>query len=82
MQPPVMVGCYSKVSKDPKNQRKGIGDLYSGGVSNLLLLKSGKLIVGSGNGAVEMVEIVDCRISRNKLAAGPSTPQLKTVEYI
>ncbi|CAB0032984.1 unnamed protein product [Trichogramma brassicae] len=79
VQPPVMIGCYSKLSKCAKNRKNGLGDLYAGGVSNLLLCNDGRLIVGSGNGAVELVEVLPEPGKINKKLKSPSTPQLKTI---
>lgn len=79
VQPPVMVGCYSKVSKDAKNRKLGVGDLYSGGVNNLLLYKNGRIIVGTGDGTLELVTIVDVTVKADKRVKSPSTPQIKTV---
>lgn len=80
VQPPVMVGCYSKISSNAKNRKLGIGDLYSGGVSNLLLWEGGKMIVGTGDGTLELVTILpDVERKNDKKAKPPSTPQIKTV---
>ncbi|XP_023314400.1 cilia- and flagella-associated protein 52-like [Trichogramma pretiosum] len=79
VQPPVMIGCYSKLSKCAKNRKNGLGDLYAGGVSNLLLRNDGRLIVGSGNGAVELVEVLPEPGKINKKLKSPSTPQLRTI---
>ena len=81
VQPPVMVGCYSKISKDAKNRRLGVGDLYCGGVSTLLLHKHGRLIVGTGDGSLELVTIVETCVKPDQRIKSPSTPQIKTVGY-
>ncbi|XP_001607842.2 cilia- and flagella-associated protein 52 [Nasonia vitripennis] len=79
VQPPVMVGCYSKISKDAKNRKIGIGDLYSGGVSNLLIFKQDKIIVGTGDGSIELATIVELNVKQDKKIKSPSTPQIKTL---
>ncbi|XP_014472241.1 PREDICTED: cilia- and flagella-associated protein 52 [Dinoponera quadriceps] len=78
---PVMIGCYSKITRDPKKMKAGEGDLYAGGVKALLLLKDERLVVGAGDGTVELIEI----ISRNNQARVkpsmsklPNTPQIFT----
>ncbi|XP_014217506.1 cilia- and flagella-associated protein 52-like [Copidosoma floridanum] len=80
VQQPVMIGCYSKISKNAKKRRLGIGDPYSGGVDNLLLWGQNKLVVGTGDGTLELVTItaqVDAK--PDKRIKSPSTPQLKTL---
>ncbi|KAJ8682769.1 hypothetical protein QAD02_018561 [Eretmocerus hayati] len=79
VQPPVMVGCYSKISKDAKNRKNGIGDLYCGGVSSLLLYKTDNLIVGTGDGSLELIKIVEMNEKSNRKVKSPSTPQIKTI---
>ncbi|XP_058791457.1 cilia- and flagella-associated protein 52 [Phymastichus coffea] len=78
-QPPLMVGCYSRISSSPKNRRLGVGDLYSGGVSNLLLCKADLMIVGAGDGTLELVTIVEGKTKADARIKCPSTPQIKTI---
>ncbi|EZA49276.1 WD repeat-containing protein [Ooceraea biroi] len=76
---PVMIGCYSKVTRDSRKMKAGEGDLYAGGVKSLLLLKDGKLVVGAGDGTVELIEIISGKNSRSqKLSKLPNTPQILT----
>ncbi|XP_047349154.1 cilia- and flagella-associated protein 52 isoform X3 [Vespa velutina] len=77
----VMIGCYSKMYKGLKkvNQAKGEIECYAGGVEKLLLLNDEKMIVGAGDGTVELIEIMDIDFSKSKFAKLPSTPQIKTV---
>ncbi|KAK2579213.1 hypothetical protein KPH14_008184 [Odynerus spinipes] len=77
---PVMVGCYSKMYKGNRkvNQAKGEVECYAGGVEKLLLLECEKMIVGAGDGAVELIEIADIDFSKSKAAKLPSTPQIIT----
>lgn len=79
-----MIGCYSKITRDLKKMKAGEGDLYAGGVKCLLLLKDGKLIVGAGDGAVELIEIIiSKKTSRTqKPSKLPNTPQIFTVNII
>ncbi|XP_012220706.1 cilia- and flagella-associated protein 52 [Linepithema humile] len=77
--PPVMIGCYSKMTRDLRKMKAGEGDLYAGGVKCLLLLKDGKLMLGAGDGAVELIEIINKTTSRTqKLSKLPNTPQIFT----
>lgn len=55
---PVMIDCYCKISKDAKKRKNNIGDLYEGGINTILLL-NGALIVGAGDGTVELIEILE-----------------------
>lgn len=80
VQSPIMVGCYSKIPKEPKKLKDGEGKLYSGGVTSLLLLDEDKLVVGAGDGTVESVEIVEGSFHfSGKSVKLPSTPQIKVV---
>jgi len=77
---PVLIGCYSKITRDPRKMKMGEGDLYAGGVRNLLLLKDGKLVIGTGDGTVELVQIISIKESRtHKPSKFPNTPQIFTV---
>lgn len=80
--PPVMIGCYSKITSNLKKMKVGEGDLYAGGVKNLLLLKDQKLIVGAGDGGVELIEIVDRKNPTAKTSKFPNTPQIFTVSLL
>jgi hypothetical protein len=78
--PPVMIGCYSKITRDLKKMKVDEGDLYAGGGKCLLLLKDGKLMVGAGDGTVELIEIISKKTSRTqKPSKLPNTPQIFTV---
>lgn len=58
----------------------GKGDLYAGGVRSLLLLKDGKLVVGTGDGTIELVQIINLKEDRmRKPSKFPNTPQILTV---
>ncbi|XP_076756807.1 cilia- and flagella-associated protein 52 [Xylocopa sonorina] len=54
---PVMIGCYSKIPTRAKKENLNNVEVYAGGVKNLLLLENEKLIVGAGDGTIELVEI-------------------------
>ncbi|XP_018044232.1 PREDICTED: cilia- and flagella-associated protein 52 [Atta colombica] len=78
---PVMIGCYSKITRDPRKMKMGEGDLYAGGVRNLLLLKDGKLVVGTGDGTIELIQIISMKESRTQSkqpSKFPNTPQILT----
>ncbi|XP_031370083.1 cilia- and flagella-associated protein 52 isoform X3 [Apis dorsata] len=55
---PVMIGCYSKIPTQKGKANSQNGEIYAGGVKNLLLLEKEKLIVGAGDGTVELIEII------------------------
>jgi len=65
-----------------RKMKMGEGDLYEGGVKSLLLLKDGKLVVGTGDGTIEVVEIINRKNSHpQKPSKFPNTPQIFTVSY-
>ncbi|XP_028046333.1 cilia- and flagella-associated protein 52 isoform X2 [Monomorium pharaonis] len=74
---PVLIGCYSKITRDPRKMKMGEGDLYAGGVRCLLLLKDEKLVVGTGDGTVELIQIISKKEKRmQKPSKFPNTPQI------
>ncbi|XP_011860734.1 PREDICTED: cilia- and flagella-associated protein 52 [Vollenhovia emeryi] len=76
---PVMIGCYSKITRDPRKIKTGEGDLYAGGVRSLLLLKDGRLVVGTGDGTIELIQIISTKENRTrKPSKFPNTPQILT----
>ncbi|XP_034936102.1 cilia- and flagella-associated protein 52 [Chelonus insularis] len=82
VKPPVLVGCYSKIPSDIKKLKTGVGDLYAAGVTALYLIQKKKLIVGTGDGTLELTEIIAVNIiasSKQKIKL-PSTPQIKTLK--
>lgn len=63
--------------------KMGEGDLYAGGVRSLLLLKDEKLLVGAGDGTVELIQIISKKESRtHKPSKFPNTPQILTVNLL
>ncbi|XP_076648661.1 cilia- and flagella-associated protein 52 isoform X2 [Halictus rubicundus] len=55
---PVMIGCYSKIPRaGAKNKTRVTGTVYAGGVKSLLFLQNEQMIVGAGDGTVELIEI-------------------------
>ncbi|KAG5329830.1 CFA52 protein, partial [Acromyrmex charruanus] len=77
---PVLISCYSKITRDPRKMKMGEGDLYAGGVRSLLLLKDGKLVVGTGDGTIELIQIISMKESqmRKQPSKFPNTPQILT----
>lgn len=79
-----MIGCYSKI---PMRRRTRVAktngpdvEVYAGGVKNLLLLEKNKLIVGTGDGTVELIEITkDARLNVNKMNKSLTIPAIITV---
>ncbi|KAL0107174.1 hypothetical protein PUN28_015593 [Cardiocondyla obscurior] len=76
---PVLIGCYSKITRNSRKMKMGEGDLYAGGVKSLLLLKDGKLVIGTGDGTIELIQIINLKENRmSKLSKFPNTPQIFT----
>ncbi|XP_024084287.1 cilia- and flagella-associated protein 52 isoform X2 [Cimex lectularius] len=71
--PPVLLGCYAK---HPKVKRKLLDiDLWVLGVRTLLILDANRLVVGSGDGKVELVKTKEEKIDRHLIKGGGlSTP--------
>lgn len=71
---PVLLGCYGR-----HNPRKPPGkdcEKYNNGVRDLLLLAPGYLLIGAGDGQIELVEERNCNFKNYK---NPTWPQFKTV---
>ncbi|XP_043599667.1 cilia- and flagella-associated protein 52 isoform X3 [Bombus pyrosoma] len=78
---PVMIGCYSKIPTNKRARMRNANGLhievYPGGVKNLLLLKKDKLIVGTGDGTVELIEIrKDLKLNANKTNKSLTIPAI------
>lgn len=76
IQPPVLVGCYSKIPVNIQLMKKG--ELFCNGVTSLLWLSAKKLLVGTGDGTIEIVQIVSPPYFKQSFKL-PSTPQLQSV---
>lgn len=79
VQTPIMIGCYSKIPTNLKRLKTGEGDLYVGGVKNLLLLSNGQLIVGAGDGTIELTEIVNIETGNSTKIKLPTVPRIRVV---
>ncbi|KAK0095663.1 hypothetical protein PV326_007707 [Microctonus aethiopoides] len=75
IQPPVLVGCYSKIPTNVQVMKKG--ELFCNGVTSLLWLSAKKLLVGTGDGTIEIVQIVPPPYFKQSFKL-PSTPQLQS----
>ncbi|XP_057661479.1 cilia- and flagella-associated protein 52 [Diorhabda carinulata] len=51
---PSIIGCFAKISK--KKLPRGVVDLYQNGIRAIKLLVGGKLVIGDGDGNIELVE--------------------------
>ncbi|XP_043258261.1 cilia- and flagella-associated protein 52 [Colletes gigas] len=74
---PIMIGCYSKISRARKTKTSE-GEVYAGGVTNLLFLQKQEMIVGTGNGTVELIEIP----KHSTAPIGTRTKKLLVVPWI
>lgn len=71
---PVLLGCYGR--HNPKKPYGKDCEKYFNGVRDLLILSNGMLIIGAGDGTVELVEE---RTVKFKDYPSPTWPQLKMV---
>jgi hypothetical protein len=71
---PMTVGCFTRIS----NKRLPMGrvDLYSMGVRSIRRLFAGPLLIGAGNGVIELVEETKSTGAQAKI---PSVPTLRVV---
>lgn len=74
-----MIGCYSKISTQKGKANSQNGEIYAGGVKNLLLLEKEKLIVGAGDGTVELIEIIKASKLTAKITKALVIPAIMTV---
>ncbi|KAG5873676.1 hypothetical protein JTB14_017153 [Gonioctena quinquepunctata] len=76
---PAMVGCWAKLSK--KRQPRGSVDLYQLGVRSIRILPCGFILIGAGNGAIEMVEESTAKpLDIDPTIKFPSVPALKVLK--
>lgn len=72
---PTLLGCYAR-----HNPLKGFGkdcEKFENGVRDLLILPSGQLIIGAGDGSVEIVEERNCKF---KDYPSPTWPNFKVLK--
>lgn len=72
---PVLLGCFAR-----HNAKRPIGkdcEKYKNGVRDILILATGQLVIGAGDGTVELVEE---RNAKYKDYPSPTWPQLKTLK--
>lgn len=72
---PIMIGCYSKVPTKNTNSKNVF---YSAGVRNVLSLGNSRFIVGTGNGTLELIEILNAMPTMRK-SNKFNYPLIKTV---
>lgn len=73
---PVLLGCFSR-----HNAKKPIGkdcEKYINGVRDLLILQNGQIVLGTGDGTVELVQERNATFKNYPL---PTWPELKTVLF-
>lgn len=77
---PIMVGCFSKISN--KRLPKGTADLYKCGVRSLKILHNGTILIGAGDGTLDLVKEKKYTLTEEEklcLIKIPSTPELLVV---
>ncbi|XP_018331120.1 cilia- and flagella-associated protein 52 [Agrilus planipennis] len=78
---PILKGCFTKIAK--KTLPRGQVELYGQGVRSIILLLSGKLLIGAGDGSVDLVEEKqkDCKEKEVSVAFKlPSSPVLRILK--
>lgn len=75
--PPILLGCIAR--HNPKKPPGKDCEKYKNGVRDLIILtETNQLIIGAGDGTVELVEERNAKFSK-EYATAPTFPQLKTV---
>lgn len=84
VKPPILVGCFSKITK--KKLSPGSVELYQDGVRALIVTPKGRLYIGSGNGVVELVQVLKVEEKKDKEQSVAfklvSIPALKVVSFL
>ncbi|KAJ8919844.1 hypothetical protein NQ315_006373 [Exocentrus adspersus] len=76
---PSVVGCLTRITK--KKLPRGCVDLYRGGVRSIRLLFNGNLIIGAGDGGLEVVEEIAPQPKKDDANIRmPSVPALKVLK--
>lgn len=75
--PPVLLGCFGR--HNPKKPAGKDCEKYGNGVRDLLILsKQKQLVIGAGDGTIELVEERNVKFTREH-PSSPTWPQLKSV---
>lgn len=79
VKPPLLVACLSKISQ--KKLPMGMVDLYKDGVKSIKILVKGTMLIGAGDGTVELVEERKVHVKEAPSVAFklPSIPSLYVV---
>lgn len=75
---PTLLGCFAR-----HNPKKGIGkdcDNFENGVRDLLILNNGQLIIGAGDGSVEIVEERNCNFKKYPSCTWPNFKVIKRIK--
>ncbi|CAH1965474.1 unnamed protein product [Acanthoscelides obtectus] len=74
---PSVIGCWARLSR--KKLPRGVVDLYECGVRSIRVLFTGKLLIGAGNGKLELVEESQPKVP-DPYVKYPSVPGLKVLK--
>lgn len=79
VKPPLLVACLTKIS--PKKLPMGMVDLYKDGIKSIRILMKGTMLIGAGDGTIDLVEEKKVQIKDPPSIAFklPSIPSLKVV---
>ncbi|KAJ8985900.1 hypothetical protein NQ317_010657 [Molorchus minor] len=75
---PTVVGSMARLTN--KKLPRGTVDLYEAGVRSIRLLFSGQLVIGGGDGTVEVVKETAGKVPEIEHVKMPSTPALKVLK--
>lgn len=64
--PPTLVGCFAKYPCPSKKRGSATVELYSKGITSLYIISDCTMVIGSGNGVVELVKQKVQTIKKNK----------------
>lgn len=75
---PSIVGCFARISN--KKLPKGKVDLYENGIRAIKRLANGDLVIGAGDGTIEIV--VEAKKRKVELPPGISTPSIPGLQIL
>lgn len=75
--PPILLGCFGR--HNPKKPSGKDCERYMNGVRDLLILSDNQLLIGAGDGTIELVEERNVKFTK-EYPTSPTHPQLRSVK--